>query len=130
LPNYCWMDEENATNLFSAVSSDQRLARPRMDVPNVQRPIEALAALRGQERPPQPYPNAALGLAFARGLWRPPQHSAQVDCGFLELIAGIPLRSLSGAPQRPSLRRYAARLATLAIVARLQAVAPMDRFQD
>ena len=31
------MDEENATNLFSAVSSDQRLARPRMDVPNVQR---------------------------------------------------------------------------------------------
>jgi hypothetical protein len=35
LPNYCWMDEEKATNLFSAVSSDQRLARPRMDVPNV-----------------------------------------------------------------------------------------------
>jgi hypothetical protein len=31
------MDEEKATNLFSAVSSDQRLARPRMDVPNVQR---------------------------------------------------------------------------------------------
>jgi hypothetical protein len=28
---------EKATNLFSAVSWDQRLARPRMDVPNVQR---------------------------------------------------------------------------------------------
>ena len=66
---------------------------------------------------------ALSGSAFARGLWRPPQHYAQVDCGFLELIAGIALRSLSGAPQRPSLRRYAALARTLAIVARLQPVA-------
>jgi hypothetical protein len=54
-------------------------------------------SLCGQERPPQPYPNAAFGLAFARGLWRPPQHYAQVDCRFLELIAGIALQRLAGA---------------------------------
>jgi hypothetical protein len=36
------------------------------------------SAVYGQERPPQPYPNAAFGLAFARGLWRPPQHYAQI----------------------------------------------------
>ena len=37
--------------------------------------------------PPQPYPNAAFGLAFARGLWRPPQHYyAQVYYNLLESV--------------------------------------------
>jgi hypothetical protein len=36
--------------------------------------------------PPWSYPTARSGLAFAREPWRPPQHYAQVDCEFLELI--------------------------------------------
>ena len=68
----------------------------------------AMWALRCPERPPQPYRSVGMiGLAFARGLWRPPRYYAQVDCEFLELIAGIALERQA---------TYAARLATLAIV--------------
>jgi hypothetical protein len=34
------MDEENATNLFGAANSDQRLAIPRMGVPNIATTID------------------------------------------------------------------------------------------
>jgi hypothetical protein len=58
--------------------------------------LAAAARPEAEGGPAQPYPNAPFGLAFARGLWRPPQHYAQVDCGFLELLAGIatPIRGV------------------------------------
>jgi hypothetical protein len=63
----------------------QRHSPSKKRAPKAAPPL-TLAVLRGRELGtgrPQPYPDAAFGLAFARGLWRPTRYTRKLVAGCL-----------------------------------------------